>query len=177
MRSHRLLHPFPSAPRCAERTARILLCCTIVALLFGIWDADALFDRLTGQPRGSDALFRLSDVDCESVVKRALSQGADINARNELGFTPLILAVNAGQRVVVKTLLRHGADPTLKSPSGMSPAHFAIARDDPRMLQLLGDAGADLAEPFGDEAPAQLAARLHSRRVMPMLQAGAVALK
>jgi len=43
-------------------------------------------------------------------VKRLISQGADINAKNENGQTPLLLALNSNQMDVAELLVARGAD-------------------------------------------------------------------
>eukprot|EP00049_Salpingoeca_infusionum_P019554 m.362398 g.362398 ORF g.362398 m.362398 type:complete len:420 (+) comp20438_c0_seq1:138-1397(+) len=51
-----------------------------------------------------------------AVVPYLLSQGADINARNDRGVTPLMIAVTASKGpAIIRTLLDAGADPTIKN--------------------------------------------------------------
>lgn len=168
--SHRL-SPHSRVEACGTRHIKIALVGVSVLLLFFIWKRDSLVDRLVGQPRGNAALFCLSDRDCESSIQRALDQGADINARNDLGLTPLLLAVNAGQIRAVQALLDRGANPELGSPDGLTPLHFAILQDRPQVLQLLIDAGADRHHLYESETPIAMAARFHSQRAAAILQA------
>ncbi|MDH3285529.1 MAG: ankyrin repeat domain-containing protein [Acidobacteriota bacterium] len=48
------------------------------------------------------------------LVDLLAARGADLDARNRMGNTPLIIASAQGRRDVVETLLRHGADPDLR---------------------------------------------------------------
>ena len=51
--------------------------------------------------------------------------GADVNARDEKGFTPLHHAASRGDVPVVEFLLAHGADPHLLSRAGQTTADMA----------------------------------------------------
>ena len=51
--------------------------------------------------------------------------GADVNARDEKGFTPLHHAASRGDVPVVEFLLAHGADPYLLSRAGQTTADMA----------------------------------------------------
>jgi ankyrin repeat protein len=51
-------------------------------------------------------------------ITEVLKKGADINAADPEGYTPLMYAANLGLVENVKTLLAHGADATLKTRHG-----------------------------------------------------------
>ena len=48
-------------------------------------------------------------------IKFLLEHGADVDAQNELGQTPLILAANVGHYEAVEMLIRQGAKVNLKT--------------------------------------------------------------
>ena len=85
------------------------------------------------------------------VVKRSdatyanylLSKGADPNARDGKGNTPLILAVNAGAVELLPILTRARANPNLGNSSGETPLIRAVQRRDLGMVRELLAAGAD----------------------------------
>lgn len=85
------------------------------------------------------------------VVKRAdatyanylLGKGADPNARDARGNTPLILAVNAGAGDLIPILVRARANPNLGNSSGETPLIRAVQRRDLTMVRELLTAGAD----------------------------------
>ena len=63
---------------------------------------------------------------CE--VKAALAAGADPNARNEIGNTPLHYAVTGNDNPsVLKALIEGGADPGARDKYGRTPLHVATA--------------------------------------------------
>lgn len=53
-------------------------------------------------------------------LRRAIAEGADVEARDRAGQTPLHRAVSmfGGDRVAVELLLAAGADPTARTPEG-----------------------------------------------------------
>lgn len=59
-------------------------------------------------------------------VKEMLSGGADVNARNEMGQTPLWQATKKDHKDVITCLLEAKADPSLSEPSGWSPMHNVL---------------------------------------------------
>jgi ankyrin repeat protein len=58
-------------------------------------------------------------------IAEALKRGADINAADPRGYTPLMYAANLGLVENVKALLAHGADATLKTRHGSSALSLA----------------------------------------------------
>jgi uncharacterized protein len=61
-------------------------------------------------------------------VRLLLSHGAQANAAQAGGFTPVFSAAIANRRDLVEILLAHGADPHHKSEQGKTPADFARER-------------------------------------------------
>ena len=54
--------------------------------------------------------------------------GADVNARNQAGETPLHNAIAAGNHDQVEALLGGGADPRARTADGATPLHLVISR-------------------------------------------------
>ena len=74
-------------------------------------------------------------------VRLLADAGADVNAQNVDGKTPLHMTVNIGESDedfrdpgIVALLLELGADPTIKDKAGNTPAHYAR---DPKIKELL----------------------------------------
>ena len=59
------------------------------------------------------------------VIRALLDAGADIEARDSKGETPLRRAVNCNKVAAAKLLLERGANPYSKSSEGLIPAHAA----------------------------------------------------
>jgi ankyrin repeat protein len=61
-------------------------------------------------------------------VRALLDAGADPNARQEGGYTPLLQAAHADDPELARMLLDHGADRTLAADDGRDPAAMAGER-------------------------------------------------
>ena len=72
----------------------------------------------------------------EGIVADLLAHGADVEARQEFGFTPLHNAA-AGNETIVRLLLDRGADRTARSDSGKTPEVIARERGRPAAAELL----------------------------------------
>src|SRR4029434_8254246 len=78
-------------------------------------------------PDGTTALHWAAHWNDAEAVEALIRAGADVNAANDLGVTPLGLACTDGGPVVVASLLRAGADANAALPAGESPV-MAAAR-------------------------------------------------
>lgn len=54
-----------------------------------------------------------------------LAHRADVNARQQQGYTPLMGAASAGRDDIAELLLQHGADPALTTEAGKTAADLA----------------------------------------------------
>ncbi len=74
------------------------------------------------------------------IVRLLIEKGADVNAKNKYGGTPLHAAIGSEQ--TVKLLLEHGADVNAKNNDAWTPLEVALLRGCPSTVQLLEKAGA-----------------------------------
>ena len=63
---------------------------------------------------------------CNETIQEIINHGAHVNATNKDNITPLILACQDGNEVVIKTLLDAGADPYINSVEGHTSLHAAV---------------------------------------------------
>lgn len=74
---------------------------------------------------GIYSLHEAAGVGCTATLKARVAEGANVNARDEAGDTPLLVAVKAGQAQAAELLLAAGADPLPKDAAGHTPAELA----------------------------------------------------
>ena len=86
---------------------------------------------------------------------RLLALGADPNAGNAWGRTPLLMAADNEAAAVVRALIKAGADPHALSHDGDSPLHNAALFSIPEVITLLAEAGVDV-DGMNDDAQAPL---------------------
>lgn len=134
---------------------------------FLLFTACCLFSLVSrGQEQSQSLHTAISDGDLKQ-VKTLLAKGANINAPDADGTTPLMHAVvNAGADCV-KLLLDKGADPNLSNKAGATALMWAVG--DLKKVQLLLDKGANVNAVSKDESsPLRLALRLP--HPMPVVQ-------
>ena len=76
----------------------------------------------------------------ENIVELLIESGAQIEAMDDNGNTPLIKAVAEDQRIhIVKQLLNKGANVNAKNHHGVTPLHVAVQSGSEKMVNLLLD--------------------------------------
>ena len=102
----------------------------------------------------------------ESAARFLLARGADVNALDAAGGTPLLYAVQNRDDGIVDVLLRAGADVTLQNQHGETPLLFAIEQGRSALCKALIAAGARL--PLSGEPPLQSAVTSHQARLVEL---------
>jgi ankyrin repeat protein len=109
-------------------------------------------------------------------IERLARIGADLNARDGNGRTPLHVAAFKGDSLAVQALIRAGADPSLLDEQRYDAVTIAAVRDDISTLKALlaGGASAQLVTSVYDGTALIAAAHLgHDSIVRELIQAGA----
>jgi ankyrin repeat protein len=76
------------------------------------------------------------------IAARLIAAGADVDARQQGGYTPLLAAAGNGDTDLVRALLAAGADPELADDAGVRPAELAAQRGHHALAAELAGAGA-----------------------------------
>jgi cytohesin len=79
-----------------------------------------------------------------SAVRQHLAAGTDVNAKDELGRTPLYRTAYNGHREISELLITEGADLDAKDGNGWTPLHGAAYKGHDSIVALLIAGGADL---------------------------------
>ena len=77
-----------------------------------------------------------------AAARLLLDSGANPNAKNLTGLTPLHIAAYGGQLELVRLLLDHHADPNIANNGGITPLDEAKNQNHPEVVALLHGAGA-----------------------------------
>ncbi|KAJ3547132.1 hypothetical protein NM208_g1667 [Fusarium decemcellulare] len=89
---------------------------------------------------------------CPDVTKFLLDSGADPNLTNDLGESPLQVAIDSLHMSVTETLLEHAHSLDLdhQENDGHTPLHYAIVKNDVDLARRLVEMGADLTIETGN---------------------------
>jgi len=82
-------------------------------------------------------------VGCEKVAEVLLANKADINARNDVGNTPLHIAEISANKEMAALLISKGADVNARNTGGDTPLHIAAAVGHADMVESLLAKGAN----------------------------------
>lgn len=115
------------------------------AILNGMTEIIMAMMKLPGLDYGSDpesveeiSLHAAVKIENPALVHALLQKNSDvINARDHLGNTPLILAVDKNNRAIVELLLARGAHINVLNSAGVSPLIAAVKKGDLEMVTRL----------------------------------------
>lgn len=91
--------------------------------------------------QGRTCLHFMSTFSCCSAncIEKVLKHGSQVNAVDELGNTPLHLAVQENNLVITKGLLKHGADPGAVDYKGSTPLHVGCFSGSSKAVSVVTD--------------------------------------
>jgi ankyrin repeat protein len=84
-----------------------------------------------------------------AAVNKALKRGFDVEGRNNLGQTLLMVACACDQRAIAKRAMKHGADMDATDLDGKTAAHIALQRGKREICEYLLKCGASKNLPDG----------------------------
>jgi uncharacterized protein len=129
-----------------------------------------------GQPASKKDVLRTvmtKDVDAAQ-IRDLLSEGADIDARDEAGRTALLIATHDNRIAVARALIEAGADVNAKDRIDDSPYLYAGARGHLEILKMTLAHGADVKSTnrYGGTALIPASERGHVDTVRTLIEAG-----
>jgi len=109
----------------------------------GIWQGvDALLAKgasCRAPCRDNSVLHRMADLEDPTLTCKLIVGGAEVNARDELGDTPVILAAKHGDANNVSILLDYGADAAARDERGDDAMSVAIRLGRRSVVRVLGN--------------------------------------
>ncbi len=132
----------------ASKTRQIQLYCLALAFMVastGCQKGESGAKAAAFRPKGPDAVLgrtTLHSAPNWAVAERLIREGADVNARDSFGMTPLHCAAAAGHEEAVRVLLAAGADIGIKDNEGRSPLDLARNLGHTEIAELLAQQGA-----------------------------------
>ena len=93
---------------------------------------------------GQKSLFQAVIEGNEASVKILLAEGAEVDARDEIGKTPLIIAADKGYFPIVQLLIQNGADVNAQHNLHWTALMFAAGNGHSAIIKLLIENGANM---------------------------------
>lgn len=143
----------------------VVVAVVFVSVLTGRWPWD-LADEILGPGRRFSeqdaALMRAAQQGDDAGVRQALAAGARVNAlRPDDRLTPLIVAAQASEPVVLNTLLAAGADHTIIGGTNVTALDEAVAHGSPEAVRALIAVKPNLSRAGGEREWTPLARAIH----------------
>lgn len=136
------LAPKPLLSATAPRRRRLLRCTMFVVASAALGCAPTVFaadDEIV--PLNARFLLAARNLD-GAAIDRALRQGANVNSRNRLGESALVIVLKANRLDLVQVMLAAGADVNLAAINGITPLMTAAYGGHTDMVKTLLDKGA-----------------------------------
>ncbi len=105
-------------------------------------------------------------------INKLIGMGANLEARDDKGNTPLIASTFRAQENIMKALLAAGANPDAETPSGAFPLMLVSMMgppEKPELAQLLIDHKAEVEKPYKTLTPLMWAAQRGFRGVAAVI--------
>jgi uncharacterized protein len=142
-----------------------------------IWSNEAIKRGLEAEgieysPRG---FFRAIELGNRRAFELFMKAGVDVDMKNDVGWTPLMVSAFMGSEVSATMVLEAGADVHARDSLGYGPMHWAAYQGYPAIIELLVKKGANVnvASDKGLTPLLQAAARGHAAAIRLLISRGA----
>lgn len=127
-----------------KRSSRSRLIILVLLLVFAL-GGGLLVQRQIQRSSASARIFELLEVKDLAGLASAIDDGANVNIRNERGYTPLhVVSATSYDPEFIRVLLRGKADVNAKDKDkGMTALHWAAWGCRKKIISILLEAGAD----------------------------------
>jgi len=102
-----------------------------------------------------DSIHNAASAGHIEAVKQHLAAGADVNAKDSVGWTPLHLAAIYDHKETAELIIANGADVNAKNDGGFTPLHAAALNGHKEIAELLLANGADVNPKDRGRVPAE----------------------
>ena len=106
----------------------------------------------------------------KDVVELLITEGADVNAKCDIGWTPLHLAAQEGHKEIAELLIAKGVDVNAKTVGEWTPMHSAASKGQKEIVELLIVEGADVNEMSFGNTPLYWATHYKYSEVVDLLR-------
>ncbi|XP_002931656.2 ankyrin-3 [Xenopus tropicalis] len=121
------------------------------------------------------AVFKAVPLNLYGIINALIDKGTNINATNDIQYTPLLLAAELGKTESAQALIEKGAQLDVRTPNMSTALHLAVQGGDASITKLLIRKGINIniAGP-GDQTPLHVAA-FHNKQELAdiLIAAGA----
>ncbi|XP_044158313.1 CARD- and ANK-domain containing inflammasome adapter protein-like [Bufo gargarizans] len=109
------------------------------------------------------AMFKAVKLNLFGIIKALIDKGTDVNARNDIQYTPLLLAAELGKSETAQALIEKGAQVSDRTPNLNTALHLSVQAGDVSTTNLLLRKGinVNITGP-GEQTPLHVAA-YHNR--------------
>jgi ankyrin repeat protein len=136
----------------------------------GKLDAQTRAKLFSEKPPSQVSFIEAIKNDDSTTVKALIAAGADVNAKDKLGETPLHIAAVRGYNEITSLLIDEGANVNTRNMHGLTPLHAAAWSDHKETVELLIAKGANInAKDADGVTPLHVSALSGAKKTMALL--------
>ncbi|KAM4641374.1 CARD- and ANK-domain containing inflammasome adapter protein-like [Discoglossus pictus] len=164
-----------------EKTVRVLLeggaaiDSSIIDAAFNS-NNEAIFGLLLEYSKGLSpdtlisALFKAVKLNLSGIINALINKGTDVNATNDIHYTPLLLAAELGNGDAAQALITKGAQVDVRTPNLNTALHLAVQGGNISITKLLIQKGINInITGPGDQTPLHVAAFHNKHELIDIL--------